>query len=82
MKNLVVKKAMVRVLLDPEERKRRADASKRRWNLANYEYNLMQKRALGARPAYLALRRQRYHSRKPSHVRTRVRLSNENPTPT
>ena len=73
---------MVRVLLHPEERKRRADASKRRWNLANYEYNLMQKRALGASPAYLALRRQRYHSRKPSHVRTRVRSPNENPTPT
>ncbi len=46
---------MVRVLLHPEERKRRADASKRRWNLANYEYNLMQKRALAARPAYLAI---------------------------
>jgi hypothetical protein len=55
---------MVRVLLDPAERKRRDDASKRRWNQKNYEYNLMQKRALGARPAYLAIRRQRYHARK------------------
>ena len=55
---------MVRVLLDPAERKRRADLCKRRWNLTNYEYNLRQKRALGARPAYLAIRRQRYHERK------------------
>jgi hypothetical protein len=55
---------MVRVLLDPAERKRRADLSKRNWIARNYTYNMLQKRALGARPAYLAIRRQRYHARK------------------
>jgi hypothetical protein len=56
-------KAMPRVLLDPAERRRRADLSKRRWLAANYEYNKVQKRAIGARPAYLAIRRERYKER-------------------
>jgi hypothetical protein len=55
---------MTRVLLDPEERRRRADLSKRRWLVANYEYNKIQKRAIAARPEYLALRRTRYHERR------------------
>ena len=56
---------MARTLLDPAERKRRADASKRNWLAAHWEYNKLQKQACAARPEYLALRRERYHARKP-----------------
>jgi hypothetical protein len=69
-------KTMARVLLDPAERKRRADLSKRNWIAKNYDYNKIQKRALGARPAYLAIRRQRYQDRKPLPKPTQATSAN------